>query len=527
MRAHRPTPLLLLLLSLFASSLPLPLSADPHDDIGYRLLSSSLGSLTPDGSGIRVSLVEASTSTSNLIYAPVSGTGTINGSGNYAGKTLVLESGASTTSSHAANVANSFFGLDTNPASTFFSIAPGITNIHSYVAGDDNTTSGLFDLLLDGLSPFVEESRVQSHAYVSRTTMSGGTTENRVLRRLDRGIDRDGYLAVVGMDNGAASPVPYLLGTGYNSLSVGLSNGSHSHGPIPAGLDGQGRIKPEIVTVHSQTSWATGALASAAAIHYQTLLENFVVPAADASMLIRAVMLAGATKEEFPAWDRTQSRPLDNQFGLGELNVYHNHLILTSGPQNAGPVTPHGWNIASIGNTDTHAYTFVVPPAQFADRLSVFVTWNRRIRPNDNPFPLANIDLALKNANGGLLDQSVSTIYNFEHIFAKNLPAGTYTAEISSDRNESYALAWRTTSGAGPFTQTSVTSSNHTTLSFSNLDPLATYHVQSSSTIGSWNTEPTSTFNPTGSTAQWTDPASIGTANKFYRLTWEIPSAPP
>lgn len=526
MRAHFPIP------PLFALTLTLTLTAhtlhaDLHDDIGYRHLANSLGTNTPDGTGVRVSQIEASTSTINLVYAPVTGAGTINGSGNYTGKTLVLESDPSTLSNHAVNVADSFYGNNTNPASAFSSIAPGITDIHNYVAGHDNTTSGFFDLLLNGAAPFVEASRVQSHAYVSRTSDSGGTTENDVLRRLDRGINRDGYLAVVGMDNGSSSNVPFLLGSGYNSLSVGLSNGNHSHGPIPAGLDGQGRIKPEIVTVHTTTSWATGAIASAGAFHYQTLLEDFAVPPADESMLIRAVMLAGATKEESFNWDRTQSRPLDDQFGLGQLDVYHNHHILTGGEQNPGPITPYGWNLENITATQTHSYTFVIPEFRFADCTSLIVTWNRRIRANDNPFPLADINLTLKDAGGTTLDQSIGTLYNYEHIFAKNLPAGTYTAEITSDRTETYALAWRITHGSGPLTQTSVSSTNQTTLAFSNLDPLATYHVESSPTLGSWNAEPTSTFNPSSSTAAWIDPVSIGTGNKFYRLVWDIPAAPP
>ena len=47
-------------------------------------------------------------------------------------------------------------------------------------------------------------------------------------------------------------------------LAVGLTNGGSSYGPTS--VDGTGRVKPDLVTPSSQTSYATPMVASAAAL---------------------------------------------------------------------------------------------------------------------------------------------------------------------------------------------------------------------------------------------------------------------
>ena len=64
------------------------------------------------------------------------------------------------------------------------------------------------------------------------------------------------------------------------------------------------------------------------------------------SEVIKAMLMAGATKGEFAnwidpttglvnPWNRTQTRPLDDVFGAGELNVYNSYLIGIGGKQSA------------------------------------------------------------------------------------------------------------------------------------------------------------------------------------------------
>jgi len=64
-------------------------------------------------------------------------------------------------------------------------------------------------------------------------------------QRLDYAIVRDGFTAVVGVNNGDSTTLPELLSQSYNTISVGRSDGKHGHGLTV--LDGQGRIKPELV----------------------------------------------------------------------------------------------------------------------------------------------------------------------------------------------------------------------------------------------------------------------------------------
>ena len=52
------------------------------------------------------------------------------------------------------------------------------------------------------------------------------------------------------------------------------------------------------------------------------------------------------------------------------------------------------------------------------------------------------------NANGSfqvgsLIDQSVSTIDNVEHIYEVGLAPGIYAFDVTTDQAEAYALAWR------------------------------------------------------------------------------------
>lgn len=59
---------------------------------------------------------------------------------------------------------------------------------------------------------------------------------------------------------------------------------------------------------------------------------------------------------------------------------------------------------------------------------------------------LSNLNLALHAADGGevgtLLDQSISTLDNIEHIYQVNLPAGAWVLAVTSNRAEAYALTW-------------------------------------------------------------------------------------
>ena len=95
------------------------------------------------------------------------------------------------------------------------------------------------------------------------STQSGSIN---ALRRLDYAIVRDGFTAVVGVDNPTepGSPLPELLSQAYNTISVGRSDGLHGYGLTF--LDGSGRVKPELVAPEVSSSRRTARVSSAAAL---------------------------------------------------------------------------------------------------------------------------------------------------------------------------------------------------------------------------------------------------------------------
>ena len=84
------------------------------------------------------------------------------------------------------------------------------------------------------------------------------------------------------------------------------------------------------------------------------------------------------------------------------------------------------------------------------------MTWNISVTDlDDDPgvfdaaTELANLDLFLYDSSGSflgsLLDQSVATVYNHEHIYLAQLGAGDYTFRIDGDLATDFGFAWRMT----------------------------------------------------------------------------------
>jgi hypothetical protein len=281
-----------------------------------------------------------------------------------------------------------------------------------------------------------------------------------LLRRFDHVADRDDVTMVVGVANNSAAALPQLMGQAYNVISVGRQDGNHSDGPTT--LYGPGRVKPEIVAPGgTQTSFTTAMVSSAAALLHARA-QNVGNSDAGRSEVIKASLLAGATKDEFPGWSRTTTRPLDSRFGAGELNIYNSYFI-TSGGEFDGTTSGPGVSVARMG----WDYGEMISPAnplyynldfggtQSIAELSVILAWNMHILDGDpsaqfNPVEqLADMTLRLYDSSGSflgtLIDQSISSVDNVEHIFALNLAPGTYTLEVASNMATDFGLAWRIT----------------------------------------------------------------------------------
>ncbi|MCA9261541.1 MAG: hypothetical protein KDA61_20130, partial [Planctomycetales bacterium] len=332
---------------------------------------------------------------------------------------------------------------------------------------------------------------VQNHSWIGSFD-SSGTPEMpdgdnvRALQKFDYMTDSanggDGLTAVVGLNN-STGPIPYLLAHGYNAIAVGRSDGIHSSGltQVQASFAyGPGRSKPDLVAAMPSSSGATSAVSGAAALLYEAVAGTD----AENSETVKALLLAGATKDEFlqsetTTWTRTFTQPLDDTFGAGELNVKNSYLIQLGGqyePTENEPtsnVGMYGWdyqNRKADPNVDDLYYRLEIPTETVANEFSIILTWNHAGALSGgttyNPAPsLQNLDLALYDDQGSFiaiqsdaalddaLDKSVSTVDNVEHIYVRDDPEtsafegllpGVYTLKVSGAAGWDYGLAWRT-----------------------------------------------------------------------------------
>ncbi|MCH2113830.1 MAG: S8 family peptidase [Pirellulales bacterium] len=427
-----------------------------QDDIGYTQLQDFLGSNLPDGSGVPIALVEADTggryypntndiefgSSSDPLQADVT---FIDGSGGQ----------AAGISGHATSQAESFFGNAT-------SVAPAANGVTVYEA-EDYLNEILNLAATNSTVPAPQEFRVQNFSWIKT-----GWSENEdreALRRFDYAIDTNNITALVALSN-ASSPLPALLSHSYNSLAIGCADGAHSSGLTNVSRYGVGRSKPDLVAPRGSTSSATSSTSSAATfLHSADFVQG---TDAAQSETMKSILMAGATKAEFPTWSQLdadgQWHPLDDTYGAGELNLYNSYLIAMGGQAVGNTTTPtpaasHGWDYQTVqpGALNKLLYDFVVPTGSVAAELSIVLAWNAETSaPFHTGDPVvADLDLELVDSLGMPVDLdpedslveglSQSDVDNVEHLYVSNLPAGTYTLGVSSDDlARDFGLSWRT-----------------------------------------------------------------------------------
>ena len=442
--------------------------ADVFSDIGFTALKNELGAGTPTGAGVKVSHVEA---------GPPYGPDQLDPS--FIGKNFnVLSSSSPGLSFHATSVGKNLYGIPDPNDPNSRSIAPDINEIDLWLAMNSLDLNDpnhwlINDFLRAGtsLEPGPQDPnnpiRVQNHSWIDQN----GNFANPVdaSRRVDYVINRDNLIVVAGQDNDNVNQgiaIPDLLGHLYNGITVGVTDGTHSHGFTT--LEQAGRVKPEIVAPKGFTSFATPIVGAAAALLIEMTDDpNAGLSPASNSEAIKAIILAGATKEEFADWDRTTTRPLDMEVGAGELNVLRNHHILVAQQQVASSSTsvdPQGWDFRTTASNSL--YFFEIPSGVAVSELSALLTWNRTITdgdPNDpNNFSpqfsgLENLDLKLYNSSslvlGSTIDTSESVVDNIEHVYINEamglgdfLFEGQYALEVVSPvSGVDYGLAWLTT----------------------------------------------------------------------------------
>lgn len=427
-----------------------PVQADWKDDIGYTELRARIGAALEDGAGVVVGMAEVryEATENQTKYLPnVTDT-------QFSGKTITDVTGENAQdeySSHATNVARLFFGNTS-------SISGGVTDVRAYSADDWVFNATGADA---GMDPAAPDYQIVNHSWVVRQAGMTDAEAAGYLYQVDALVQRHDTIVIGGTDNSGL--LPKMLAPSYNSLTVGLSAGTHAAGTTPD-FYGPGRFKPDIVAPAGTTSGATPMVSSAATLLYQKALGTDAVR----SESMRALLMAGATKQEFADWDRTTIRPLDEVYGAGELNVDNSYRILEGGQFSGSSGNPssligdHGWDYqASFDSSGALYYDFEVADGFRADELSVILSWNADVLDDDpsNLFDpigidLANFDLRIYDSSesflGTVIDESLSTIDNVEHLYLENLTAGRYTLAVTGDQDQDFAIAWRSSFSAVP-----------------------------------------------------------------------------
>lgn len=444
----RPTLIVTHLLAVLCLITALPNKAEAQfkDEIGWTQLIDEFGASLPDGSGISVSIVEAPDG--NGAYFP-----DINNA-EFADKSFFDGSGgqANGARGHGTRVGRTLFGTST-------SIAPGIDDITVFEANDWINRVVGFATGEDPMMP-LRNYEVQNHSWIGSATQAEAIN---ILRRVDYMVNRDNTTMVVGTNNNPMEDpgrlVPQLLAHSYNTITVGLTNGQHAWGPTR--FNGAGRIKPEIVAPESATSWATPLVASAAVL----LRSGGAGTNATQNEVVKSLLLSGATKDEFASWSRTSTQPLDTRYGAGELNIYNSYTTMLAGEVDGSATEPgsfadvKGWDYESGLESGGELFYTVLATAQIAE-VSIALTWNLDVFDGDDAVdifdpqanPLADLNLELYDSSnvfrGSLLDSSISTDQNVEHIYMQDLAAGLYTIRVSHEGSgggifQDFGLSWR------------------------------------------------------------------------------------
>ena len=411
-----------------------PAAADWRDEIGLTRLQLIAGPELPTAPSQGLTQVEADEAAGSFEPDPANPL--------FAGKTFVHKSGPSGTSNHATTVASFFYGSSSQ--------LPGACGVNLY--GANGWLNSGFLRTGTTSAPVVESSAVQNHSWIG--VLSGTFTSTQatdICRRLDFAVNRDGFVSVVGVNNGSSATLPAILCQSYNTISVGLANGSHSAGVTT--LDGTNRMKPDIVAPESYTSWTTPMVAGSAGLLYAKLRNNYSITGANLPRVTKALLLATATKDTVPGWDNSPTSPLDSVYGAGGLNVCLAYTALRSGKATAGTTTQHklrGWAAEAVTSTTAKTYYFKIPAGAPSTPFSAALTWHRIVSGSwSNPTStLRNLSLRLYQASGFTLGSqitaSTSAVDNVELIYQSALPPGDYAlrVESSSSTSTDYALAW-------------------------------------------------------------------------------------
>ncbi len=425
--------------------------------VGLNSLTERLGpGQVPTGAGIAILQCEASEGGAN--WAPDTSLP------DFSGKSFTFPSGSPGVSSHATNVARWAYGSS-------WSIAPDLSDIFVYEVSNF-LLSGYLRTGQGSLAPLGPPSasvKIMNHSWIGQF---GGSSDTQAMNRFDYALIRDNILALNGRANDEATD-SRLMAYAFNSLTVGTTSGTHATSDTPAGFDGPGRMKPDIIAPGALTSYSTAVASAAAALIFETIEIDPILaadPLAPRPPIMKAVLLAGATRDG--DWTNNPvagvtSRPIDEVQGAGIINVDRSHQIISGYRQigdydfeDAPEITLAGFDYPRVnpGQTKWWRFSTAVP----LDEVSIALTWPRITSTSTYAsHSLMDIDLELVRIVDGvpesIIDGVGSGIYvsgnhlsssqvdNIELISIRGLAPGQYA--IRADRMNSAqttygGLAW-------------------------------------------------------------------------------------
>lgn len=455
-------------------------AADYKADIGFTQLQSELGGSIPTGAGVTVTQVEAGgwDATKQVwVYLPDHTISQFND------KNFIPRTGPYNWNDsifwHATNVGQYFYG-------TTDSIAPGITSINNYLTGHWLE----YGFLNTGyvVQPLATSARVANHSWVGSTNNVNIDVE--VLKRLDWVINRDEYIQVVGMNNPNNGGNQPLLGSSFNAIAVGLSNGTAEHGSYALdSLYTADRTRPDLVAPRDATSWATPVVGAAAALLVQvghaggtTLSTDPLVQSttnrngntiynAERSEVVKAALMAGASRTAISGYNKNTANGLNDVYGAGQLNIYNSYHIIAAGEQNSredapgtlGNIGRYGVDydpfFGGLSNSNRTASYYFKPLT--AGVLTASLVWNLKINGGtqntfDDSATLYHLGLYLYDLTDLIhpLASAVGEADNTENLWLSLDANHNYLLKVSALTEDyflwDYGLAWDISTEVAP-----------------------------------------------------------------------------
>lgn len=288
--------------------------------------------------------------------------------------------------------------------------------------------------------------------------------DSDVLRRADYLVDRDGVTIITAMDGSPGFSPSTLMGQGYNTIQVGLSNGASSDGLST--VDGTGRVLVDVVVPVSPISYGMPLVAGAATLIADRAQETPSLGNADDPRVVRSLIMTGA--EKLAGWSNSSTQPVDLKQGAGELRVNRMYDVLMAGEKTVGSTSElRGWDLGA-GAAGVQYY-YVDNTMSAPGDLTVTLTWNRVTGDPNDPTgadrtgaanfttlssttvlaasTLANLGLEVLTTDGlstplTSLAVSDSSVDNVEHIYLQNLSPGRYAIAVNGSLGTQYALSF-------------------------------------------------------------------------------------